>query len=45
MSTDILGRESFVTHRQRPLAEQTQTAADKSAKAGARYGFGRLIRP
>ena len=36
MSTDILGRESFVTHRQGRQAEQTQTAAEKSAKAGAR---------
>ena len=30
MSTDILGRESFVSHMQGSLAEQTQTAAENT---------------
>ncbi len=45
MSTDILGRESFVTHRQGRLTEQTQTAAEKSAKAGASSGLDALFVP
>src|ERR1700688_925301 len=45
MSTDILGRESFVSHRQGSLGEQTQTAAEKSAKPGARSGLDALFFP
>src|ERR1700737_710892 len=45
MSTDILGRESFVSRTQGSLPEQTQTAAGKSAKAGARSGLDTLFVP
>src|ERR1700682_2718871 len=45
MSTDILGRESFVSRTQGSLPEQTQTAAEKSAKAGARAGLAGLFVP
>ena len=45
MSTDILGRESFLSRTQGSLAEQTQTAAEKSAKAGARSGLDALFVP
>src|ERR1700730_3268046 len=45
MSTDILGRESFVSRTQGSLPEQTQTAAGKSAKAGARSGLDTLFLP
>src|SRR6202050_4481978 len=36
---DILGRESFVSHMKGSLGEQTQTAAEESAKPGARSGL------
>src|ERR1700688_3272389 len=45
MSTDILGRESFVSRTQGSLPEQTQTAAEKSATAGARSGLEKLFVP
>src|SRR6202045_1783570 len=45
MFTDILGRESFVRRTQGSLPEQTQTAAEKSAKAGARSGLDALFVP
>jgi acetyltransferase len=45
MSTDILGRESFVSLKQGSLAEQTRTAAEKSSKAGARFGLDALFVP
>jgi hypothetical protein len=45
MSTDILGRESFVTRRQGRLNEKTRTAPEKSAKAGARSGLDALFVP
>jgi hypothetical protein len=45
MYADILGRESFVSHMQGSLGEQTQTAAEESAKAGARSGLDALSVP
>jgi len=45
MSTDILGRESFVSRTQGSLPEQTQTAVEKSANAGARSGLDALFVP
>jgi hypothetical protein len=45
MSTDILGRESFVSRTQGSLPEQTQTAAEKSATAGASSGLDALFVP
>jgi acetyltransferase len=45
MSTDILGHQSFSNPREGSLAEQTQTAAEKSAKAGARSGLDALFVP
>ena len=45
MSADILGWESFVSHMQGSLGEQIQTAAEKSAKAGARSGLDALFVP
>src|ERR1700693_3637919 len=45
MSTDILGRESFVSHRQGSLGEQAQSAAEKSTKPGARSGLDALFFP
>jgi hypothetical protein len=45
MSTDILGRESFVTRRQGRLDEKTRTAPEKSAKAGARSVLDALFVP
>src|ERR1700674_1767089 len=45
MSTDILGRGSFVTSRQGRLAEKTRTAPEKSAKAGAKSGLDALFIP
>ena len=45
LSADILGQESFVSHRQGSLGEQTQTAAEKLAKAGARSGLDTLFVP
>jgi acetyltransferase len=45
MSTDILGRGSFVTSRQGRLAVKTRTAPEKSAKAGARSGLDALFVP
>src|ERR1700720_2056567 len=44
-STDILGRESFVSRTQGSLPEQAQTAAEKSVKAGARSGLDALFVP
>ncbi len=43
MSTDIPGRKSFASHMQGRLAEQTQTAVEESAKAGARFGLGGTV--
>ena len=45
MSTDILGQKSFANPREGSLAEQTQTAAEKSAKAGTRSGLDALFVP
>jgi hypothetical protein len=45
MSTDILGRESLVSRPQGSLPEQAQTAAKKSAKAGATSGLHALFVP
>src|SRR5580693_2984429 len=45
LSADILGQESFVSHMQGSLGEQTQTAAEKLAKAGARSGLDTLFVP
>jgi acetyltransferase len=45
LSADILGRESFVSQMQGSLGKQTQTAAEKSAKAGARSGLDALFVP
>ncbi len=45
MSTDILGQKTFENQREGSLAEQTQTAAEKSAKAGTRSGLDALFVP
>src|SRR6202162_3304221 len=45
MSTDILGRESFVSHRQESLGKQRQTAAETSTKAGAKSCLDALFVP
>ena len=45
MSNDILGRESFVNHTEGSLPEQTRTAAQKSPKAGARFGLDAFFVP
>lgn len=45
MSTDILGQQSFSNPREGSLAEQTQTAAETLAKAGAGFGLDALFVP
>jgi acetyltransferase len=45
MSTDILGRGSFVTSRQGRRDEKTRTASEKSARAGAKSCLDALFMP
>ena len=45
MSTDILGRESFVSRRQGSLAEQSADCGGEVGESWSEVWFGRLVRP